>query len=191
MALIDLASRQIHAKIVYVGPGLGGKTTNLRALHALLPDPARTELVTIDSEGERTIFFDFLPLDLGTVRGFSIRFQLYTVPGQAHYGRTRAAVLSGADGVVFVADARGTAQPENLHSLDELRSALSRQGKTLGSFPLVLQYNKLDLPDALPVPELNAALNPDGHLVVEAVAIQGHGVFETLRAICKLVVRNL
>jgi len=191
MALIDLASRKIYGKIVYFGPGLGGKTTNLREIHARLPISARSDLVSIDSEGERTVFFDFLPLDLGTVHGFSIRFQLYTVPGQPHYERTRAAVLGGADGVVFVADSRVTAQPENRQSLGELGRALARQGKSIDTFPLVIQYNKADVLDAATMPDLESNLNPTGRISMSAVAIQGIGVFETLKAICKLVVQQL
>ncbi len=191
MALIDVAAREIHAKIVYFGPGLGGKTTNLHMLHERLPLSARGDLVSIDTERERTLFFDFLPLDLGTIHGFTIRFQVYTVPGQTHYERTRSAVLSGVDGVVFVADARAEAQPENRASLDELTRMLGRQGKPLERFPFVLQYNKLDLPDAVSVADLERDLNPSGRPQVEAVASQGIGVFETLSTICRLVARNL
>lgn len=191
MALIDVAAREIHGKIVYFGPGLGGKTTNLRYLHETLPPSARSELVSINSESERTLFFDFLPLNLGTVHGFTIRFQLYTVPGQTHYESARAAVLSGADGVVFVADARAGSQAENHQSLNELAQTLTRQGKSLEEFPVVLQYNKMDLPEALPVADLDDRLNPLGLPRLEAVALRGVGVFETLRTICKLVARNL
>lgn len=191
MALIDLASRQIHGKVVYFGPGLGGKTTNLRQIHARLPVSARTDLVSIDAEGERTIFFDFLPLDLGAIHGFSIRFQLYTVPGQSHYEPTRSAVLNGADGVVFVADARASAQPDNQDSLRELERTLVRHNKSLIDFPIIMQYNKVDLPDAIAIAELEAALNPIARPSFSAVAIHGVGVFETLSAICKLVVQRL
>ncbi len=191
MALIDVVAREIHAKIVYFGPGLGGKTTNLRMLHERLPLAARGDLVSIDTESERTIFFDFLPLDLGTISGFTIRFQVYTVPGQIHYERTRSAVLSGVDGVVFVADARTEAQPENRASLDELTLILERQGKPIDRFPIVLQYNKLDLPDTESVADLESHLNPSGRPRVEAIANQGIGVFETLSMVCKLVARNL
>jgi signal recognition particle receptor subunit beta len=191
MALIDVDARLIRAKIVYFGPGLGGKTTNLKALHDRLPDDARSDLVSIDTEGERTLFFDLLPLDLGTIRGFSFRFQVYTVPGQTRYSKTRLTVLSGADGVVFVADARASAQDENRRSLDELTAALRGQGRSLETFPLVLQYNKTDLPEALPQAELDHLLNPEGRTRFSAVANRGIGVFETLSAICRLVVRNL
>lgn len=191
MALIDVDARLIRAKIVYYGPGLGGKTTNLRALHDRLPVEARSELVSIDTEGERTLFFDLLPLDLGTVQGYSFRFQLYTVPGQTRYSKTRLAVLSGADGVVFVADARASAQDDNRRSLDELTAALRSQGRSPEDFPLVLQYNKTDLTSALPQAELDRLLNSEDHTRFSAVANRGIGVFETLSAICRLVVRNL
>jgi signal recognition particle receptor subunit beta len=191
MALIDVDARLIRAKIVYYGPGLGGKTTNLKALHDRLPDDARSELVSIDTEGERTLFFDLLPLDLGTVQGYSFRFQLYTVPGQTRYSKTRLAVLNGADGVVFVADARASAREENRRSLDELTAALRGQGHAPETFPVVLQYNKTDLPDALPQAELDSLLNAGQRTRFPAVANQGIGVFETLSAICRLVVRNL
>ncbi len=191
MALIDLASRQIYGKVVYFGPGLGGKTTNLRQIHARLPISARTDLISIDSEGERTIFFDFLPLDLGTIHGFSVRFQLYTVPGQSRYEHTRAAVLSGADGVVFVADARASAQSENQDSLHELERVLVRHDKPINDFPFIVQYNKVDLPDALPIADLESTLNPGVRPSLTAIANQGVGVFETFSAICKLVVQRL
>ncbi|MGH2604854.1 MAG: GTP-binding protein [Dehalococcoidia bacterium] len=191
MALIDLAARQIQGKIVYYGPAFGGKTTNLEYIHRTVPAPAKGELHSIASASERTLFFDFLLLDLGAVLGYTIRYQLYTVPGQANYERTRQAVLSGADGIVFVADAQAERLDANVESLDELRQHLVRQGKALETMPLVLQYNKRDQPSALPTPELDRHLNPVDALTVDAVAITGDGVIETLRAICKLVTRAL
>jgi len=191
MALIDLSGREIHGKIVYYGPGLGGKTTNLRSLHGRLPDGRKGELRSIATGDERTLFFDFLPLDLGRVGGFAVRFQLYTVAGQGRYERTRAAVLHGADGAVFVADAQAARLEDNRRSLRELRDNLAAQGKPLAGFPLVLQYNKMDLPDALPAAELDRHLNPTGLPRIEAAARHGTGVVETLRAICKLVARSL
>jgi signal recognition particle receptor subunit beta len=191
MALIDFDARLIRAKIVYFGPGLGGKTTNLKVLHDRLPPDSRSELVSIDTESERTLFFDLLPLDLGTIQGYTFRFQLYTVPGQAQYTKTRMTVLSGADGIVFVADARATAQEENRRSLDELSEAMLRQNRPLDAFPLVLQYNKMDLPDALPKADLDRLLNPTERPSFSAIANQDIGVFETLSAICRLVVWNL
>ena len=191
MALIDVAAREIHGKIVYYGPGLGGKTTNLKFIHDRLPAGSKSDLVSIATENERTLFFDFLPLDLGRVHGFSVRFHLYTVPGQNRYERTRMAVLSGADGVVFVADAQEERLGDNLASLGELEQNLSRQGKRFRDHPLVLQYNKMDLPDALPAPELDRHLNTLEAPRFEATAFQGIGVFETLREICKQTTRNL
>jgi signal recognition particle receptor subunit beta len=191
MALINVAAREIHGKIVYYGPGLSGKTTNLQYIHARIPAPHKGELLSIATEAERTLFFDFLPLDVGKVHGFTIRFHLYTVPGQVLYERTRVAVLNGADGVVFVADAKRDRLAENLQSLRELGQNLTAQGKKFLDFPLVLQYNKMDLADALPVPVLDRYLNPMRAPRFEAVAIKGLGVFETLRAITKLVVSRL
>ncbi len=191
MALINVAAREIHGKIVYYGPGLGGKTTNLRYIHRKIPAATKGELSSIATETERTLFFDFLPLDLGTVHGFTIRYRLYTVPGQDAYERTRIAVLNGADGVVFVADAQQNRLQDNLHSLEELAQNVSQQGKRFLDYPLVLQYNKMDLPDALPTQELDRHLNTRGAPRFEAAAVEGVGVFETLRAICKLVTTKL
>jgi mutual gliding-motility protein MglA len=191
MALINVAAREIHGKIVYYGPGLCGKTTNLQVIHGKIPQSGRSDLLSIATETERTLFFDFLPLDLGKVHGFTIRFHLYTVPGQILYERTRVAVLNGADGVVFVADAQRDRLADNLQSLRELAHNLTNQGKRLLEFPLVMQYNKMDLPTALPTPVLDRYLNTMKVPRFEAVAVDGTGVFETLRAISKLVVNKL
>ena len=191
MALINVAAREIHGKVVYYGPGLGGKTTNLQYIHSKIPAGTKGDLLSIATETERTLFFDFLPLDLGKVHGFTIRFHLYTVPGQGLYERTRIAVLNGADGVVFVADAQRDRLPDNLQSLKELAQNISQQGKRFLEFPLVMQYNKMDLPDALPVPVLDRYLNTMRVPRFEAVAVNGIGVFETLRAVCKLVINKL
>jgi signal recognition particle receptor subunit beta len=191
MALIDVAAREIHGKIVYYGPGLGGKTTNLQYIHGHIPATTKGELLSIATETERTLFFDFLPLDLGNVHGFTIRFHLYTVPGQVRYERTRIAVLNGADGVVFVADAQRDRLPDNLESLRELDQNIAGQGKKLLDFPLVMQYNKMDLPDVLPAIELDRHLNTIQVPRFEAVAVAGTGVFETLREISKLVTNKL
>jgi signal recognition particle receptor subunit beta len=191
MALINVAAREIHGKIVYYGPGLCGKTTNLQYIHGKIPQNGRSDLLSIATETERTLFFDFLPLDLGKVHGFTIRFHLYTVPGQILYERTRVAVLNGADGVVFVADAQRDRLADNLQSLRELAHNLTNQGKRLLEFPLVMQYNKMDLPTALPTPVLDRYLNTIKVPRFEAVAVKGNGVFETLRAISKLVVNRL
>lgn len=191
MALIDLSTCEIYGKIVYYGPAFGGKTTNLQAIHDALPERAKSELHSIATADERTLFFDYLPLDLGALLGFTIRYQLYTVPGQPRYEPTRQAVLTGADGVVFVADAQEERLADNLASLEELRQNLSRQGKQLETIPLVMQYNKRDQPTALPTPELERQLNSTNATMVEAVAITGDGVLETLQMICKLVTRAL
>lgn len=191
MALINVAAREIHGKIVYYGPGLSGKTSNLQYIHSRIPSNTKGELLSIETETERTLFFDFLPLDLGKVHGFTIRFHLYTVPGQVLYERTRVAVLNGADGVVFVADASRDRLPDNLQSLRELAQNLTAQGKRFLDYPLVMQYNKMDLPNSLPTPVLDRYINTVKVPRFEAVAINGRGVFETLRAISKLVVNKL
>lgn len=191
MALIDLSTREIHGKIVYYGPAFGGKTTNLIAIHKTLPEQARTDLHSIATADERTLFFDYLPLDLGALLGFTIRYQLFTVPGQPRYERTRQAVLTGTDGIVFVADAQAERLTDNLASLDELRRNLSRQGKQLETIPLVMQYNKRDQPSALSTPELDRQLNATQAATVDAVATTGVGVIETLQTICRLVTRAL
>ncbi|HLT17809.1 MAG TPA: ADP-ribosylation factor-like protein [Thermomicrobiales bacterium] len=191
MALINVAAREIHGKIVYYGPGLCGKTTNLQYIHSQIPANGRSDLLSIATETERTLFFDFMPLELGKVHGFSIRFHLYTVPGQVLYERTRVAVLNGADGVVFVADAQRDRLADNLQSLRELAQNLKNQGKRLVDYPLVMQYNKMDLPTALPTPVLDRYLNTIKVPRFEASAVNGQGVFETLRAVSKLVVNKL
>ncbi len=191
MALINVAAREIHCKIVYYGPGMGGKTTNLQYIHSQIPQTTKTDLLSIATETERTLFFDFLPLDLGKVRGFQTRFHLYTVPGQVLYDRTRVAVLSGADGVVFVADSRRDKLEENVNSLKELARNVQKMGKRFQDFPLVLQYNKRDLPNALSVPIMDKYLNPLHWTRCEASATTGAGVFDTLRVISKLVIGKL
>lgn len=191
MALIDLAGRTIRGKIVYYGPGFGGKTTNLRSIYAGLPPGTGRALEEIATEDGRTLFCDVLPLDLGAVLGYRVHYDLYTVPGQVLYERTRTAVLNGADGVVFVADAQADRLPENRQSLEELARNVERQGKRADAFPLVMQYNKMDLPGALPAAELDRSLNAIGAPRFEASAVTGRGVVETLREICKLVTRAL
>ncbi len=189
MALIDLSARTIRAKIVYYGPGLGGKTTNLRTVHRLLGGAG--PLVSIAGTAERTLFFDSLPIDIEDVAGYRLRFDLYTVPGQETYERTRLAVLNGADGVVFVADARAERLQENQQSLAELRQQVEHRGKLAETFPLVLQYNKMDLPDAVPAVKLDRLLGAGPTPRYEAAAVAGSGVIETLRAACKLVTASL
>ncbi len=191
MALINVAAREIHCKIVYYGPGMSGKTTNLQYIHGQVPQATKGDLLSIATETERTLFFDFLPLDLGKVRGFQTRFHLYTVPGQVLYERTRVAVLNGADGVIFVADSQKKKLEENVNSLRELAKNVQKQGKRFQDFPLVLQYNKRDLPEALQLPVLDKYLNPFNWPRYEASASIGTGVFDTLKAISKIVISKL
>ena len=188
MALINHRAREIHFKIVYFGPGAGGKTTNLRFLHDRLPAERCGRLISIATDHERTLFFDFLPVDLGQVNGFLTRFHLYTVPGQVYYRLSRRAVLLGADGLVFVADSHPARERANVESLADLVSNLRSMALTpaqLERIPLVFQWNKRDLLVALPVERLRAALNPGCAPEFEAVACEGRGVSETLRTSCK------
>jgi mutual gliding-motility protein MglA len=191
MALINVAAREIHCKIVYYGPGMCGKTSNLQYIHNQVPREVKGDLLSIATETERTLFFDFLPLDLGKVRGFQTRFHLYTVPGQVLYERTRVAVLNGADGVVFVADSQKNKLEENIKSLKELAINVTRQNKKFQEFPMIMQYNKRDLPTALPVAVLDKYLNGMSWTRIEAIATTGVGVFETLKAISKAVISKL
>ena len=195
MALINVAAREIHCKIVYYGPGMCGKTTNLQYIHSQVPKDVKGDLLSIATETERTLFFDFLPLDLGKVRGFQTRFHLYTVPGQVLYERTRVAVLNGADGVVFVSDSNKSKMQENVNSLRELAQNITRQNKKFADFPIVLQYNKRDLPNELlvPVEKMDHYLGATKMRWprIEAVAMNGPGVFETLRAISRAVISKL
>ena len=191
MALINIASHEIHCKIVYYGIGYCGKTTNLQHVYKSINPSARGELLSIATETERTLFFDFLPLDLGTVHGFRTRFQLYTVPGQILYERTRLAVLNGADGIVFVVDSQAEKFEENVQSIAELEMNMRRIGKDMSTFPLIMQWNKRDMPSALPVPVLDRYLNRRRVPNIEAVASEGRGVFATLRAISKTVMAQL
>jgi signal recognition particle receptor subunit beta len=176
---------------VYYGPGLSGKTTNLKYIYSTVPGQARGDLLSIDTETERTLFFDFLPLDLGRVHGYQVRFHIYTVPGQVLYERTRVAVLNGSDGVVFVGDSQRAKLAENVRSLQELARNLTQQGKRFLEFPLVMQYNKRDMPDVLPLQTLEKYLNSMHVPAFEAVASKGVGVFDTLRTISKLVISKL
>lgn len=191
MALINIAAQEIHCKIVYYGIGYCGKTTNLQYVHRSINPNARGDMLSIATETERTLFFDFLPLDLGTVHGFRTRFHLYTVPGQILYERTRLAVLSGADGIVFVVDSQAEKFEENVQSITELEMNLRRLGKDLGNFPFVIQWNKRDMPSALPVQVLERYLNRRRVPSFEAVAADGKGVYATLRSISKRVMANL
>ncbi|HEY7835168.1 MAG TPA: ADP-ribosylation factor-like protein [Ktedonobacterales bacterium] len=191
MALINVANREIECKVVYYGIGYGGKTTNLQYIQSRAPANVRGKLLTVATEQERTLFFDFLPLDLGTIHGFHVRFQLYTVPGQVLYERTRVAVLNGVDGVVQVVDSAPEKLEENFQSVIELESNMRNMAKDLSDFPLVFQWNKRDLPNAVPVATLDRYLNRRRAATEEACAVTGTGVFATLRTVCKFVVARL
>lgn len=191
MALINIAAQEIHCKIVYYGIGYCGKTTNIDYVFKSIDPRARGEMYKIATETERTLFFDFLPLDLGTVHNFRVRFHLYTVPGQILYERTRQAVLNGVDGIVFVVDSQAEKFEENVQSITELEMNLRRLGKDLSSFPFVIQWNKRDMPSALPVPVLERYLNRRRVPSFEAIAANGKGVYATLRSISKRVMHNL
>jgi signal recognition particle receptor subunit beta len=193
VSLVNFTTREISCKIVYYGPGRSGKTTNLQYIYGRVPDDRRGRMVSLATETERTLFFDFLPLDLGSISGFTTRFQLYTVPGQIYYGSTRKLVLQGADGVVFVADSQVRQLDENIESLQGLQANLIDMGSNMRSMPLVFQYNKQDLPSELILTarELDDALNFWDIPSFSSDAVQGKGVFETLRAISESVLRKL
>lgn len=191
MALINIATHEIHCKIVYYGIGYCGKTTNLQYVFKSINPNARDEMLSIATETERTLFFDFLPLDLGAVHGFRTRFHLYTVPGQILYERTRLAVLNGADGIVFVVDSQAEKFEENVQSIAELEINMRRIDKDLGNFPFIMQWNKRDMSSALPVNVLERYLNRRRVPSFEAIASDGKGVFATLRAISKNVMAEL
>ena len=191
MAVFNHLRKEIDAKIVYYGPGISGKTTNLQFIHQNLKPEQRGKMVSLATEEERTLFFDFLPIELESVRGFRTRFHLYTVPGQIYYGATRRAVLSGADGVIFVADSQAERMEDNLMSLKDLEENLRYYGKRIETIPLVMQYNKRDLPHISAVEELNQKINRWQAPYFEAVAITGKGVFETLTMACRLVLKAI
>lgn len=191
MALINYASREINCKIVYYGPGLGGKTTNIKYIYSKISPEIRGKLVSLATELDRTLFFDFLPVDLGTVKGFQVRFHLYTVPGQVYYNASRRLILKGVDGIVFVADSQIERLEDNVESLENLQENLATYGLKLENIPFVIQYNKRDLPNIASVEELERLLNPRKVPSFEAVAIQGIGVFETLKEVARRVLRNL
>jgi hypothetical protein len=191
MTFINYAAREINCKIVFYGPGLGGKTTNLQYVYDRTNSNSKGKLISLATETDRTLFFDFLPLDLGTVRGFRTRFHLYTVPGQVFYDASRKLILKGVDGVVFVADSQRARAESNVESLRNLDKNLKEQGYDLATIPYVLQFNKRDLPTAMPADEMYQQLNVKGEPTFEAVAPQGVGVFETLKAIAKLVLLEL
>ncbi len=224
MSMINYASREINCKIVYYGPGLGGKTTNLEHVYAKVAPESRGKLISLATETERTLFFDFLPVDLGTIRGFKTRFHLYTVPGQVYYNASRKLILKGVDGIVFVADSQMDRMEANQESMQNLYDNMQEYGYDLTQMPFVIQFNKRDLPNAAPIDELQAALNPGWEVTeparqrhtpdptspseslvlqlttgewverapsLEAVAVTGDGVFDTLRTVSKLVLKSL
>ena len=223
MSLINYASREINCKLVYYGPGLGGKTTNLEYIYEKVAPASKGKMISLATETERTLFFDFLPVDLGTIRGFKTRFHLYTVPGQVYYNASRKLILKGVDGVVFVADSQMERMEANIESMQNLYDNMAQHGIDLTRLPFVVQYNKRDLPNAAPLAQLQDALNPGwpvedparqrplpdpsrpGDMLVqevdgawiervpyfEGVALRGDGVFDTLRAISKLVLKTL
>jgi mutual gliding-motility protein MglA len=191
MTFINYASREINCKIVYYGPGLCGKTTNLQWIYDKTNPNAKGKLISLATETDRTLFFDFLPLELGTVRGFKTRFHLYTVPGQVFYDASRKLILKGVDGVIFVADSQVERMDANIESIDNLQINLKAQGYDLLAIPYVLQLNKRDLPNVVRVDEMVRELRKKGEPVFEAVASKGNGVFETLKGVAKLVLQEL
>lgn len=191
MVFFNYSTMQMAAKVVYYGPGLCGKTTNLQYIYGHTANDSRGEMVSLETETDRTLFFDLLPIDVGSIAGFNTRIQLYTVPGQVFYNTTRKLVLKGVDGVVFVADSQRPMLAANAESLRNLEENLGEMGLSLDTLPIVLQYNKRDLPDVVPVDELNRALNPRGWPHFEASAVTGMGVFETLKGVSKLTLINL
>ena len=223
MSMINYASREINCKLVYYGPGLGGKTTNLEFVYNKVAPGSRGKMISLATETERTLFVDFLPVELGTIRGFKVKFHLYTVPGQVYYNASRKLILKGVDGVVFVADSQLERMEANIEAMQNLYDNMAQHGYDLTRLPFAIQYNKRDLPNAAPIAELQAALNPgwvvedparqrvladaehpgeflvsqqDGQWIerapyYEAVAVTGEGVFDTLKAISKTVVKTL
>ena len=224
MSMINYASREINCKIVYYGPGLGGKTTNLEHVYGQVEPDTRGKLISLATETERTLFFDFLPVDLGTIRGFKTRFHLYTVPGQVYYNASRKLILKGVDGIVFVGDSQIERMEANQEAMQNLYDNMAEYGYDLTAMPFVIQYNKRDLPNASPIRELQASLNPGWEVTdssrmrvvqdsthpgerlveqlttgewierapyIEAVAVNGDGVFDTLKMVSKLVLKSL
>jgi len=191
MSFINYSSREINCKIVYYGPGLCGKTTNLQYVYAKTNPEAKGKMISLATETERTLFFDFLPLSLGEIRGFKTRFHLYTVPGQVFYDASRKLILKGVDGVVFVADSQIERMEANLESVDNLKVNLAEQGYDLAKVPYVVQYNKRDLPNVATVDEMRRLINPRNVPEYQAVAPTGVGVFDTLKAVAKLVLTEL
>jgi hypothetical protein len=191
MTFINYASKEINCKIVYYGPGLGGKTTNLQYIYNKTAPDAKGKMISLATEADRTLFFDFLPLDLGTIRGFTTRFHLYTVPGQVFYDASRKLILKGVDGVIFVADSQVERMDANVEAVENLKVNLKSQGYDLMNIPYVLQLNKRDLPNVESVEEMKRLLVQKNEPVFEAVAAKGPGVFETLKGVAKLVLSEL
>lgn len=190
MVTINYAFREISCKIVYYGPGLSGKTTNLQYVHERVPAKSRGDLISLATEADRTLYFDFLPISVGDIAGFATKFQLYTVPGQVFYNATRKLVLRGVDGIVFVADSQRSKMDENQESLMNMYENLKENGIDVNDIPIVMQYNKRDLPDVVSIEELEQTLNTQGHPYTEAVAVKGTGVFDTLKRITKIVLEH-
>lgn len=191
MAVFNFSNQKIDAKIVYYGPAISGKTTNLQFIYDHLKPEQRGKMVSLATNEDRTLFFDFLPIHLENLRGFKTRFHLYTVPGQVYYGATRRAVLTGMDGVIFVADSHASRMKDNLASLKDLEDNLKYYGKKIETIPLIIQYNKRDLPGILSIHDLNQEINRMNSPHFESVAVQGKGVFETLRAGCRLILKTI
>ena len=189
--MISYASREISCKLVYYGTGLGGKTTNLEYVYSRVNPDTRGKMISLATETDRTLFFDFLPIELGAIRGFKTRFHLYTVPGQVYYNASRKLILKGVDGIIFVADSQEHREEANLEAMHNLYENLESYGYDLSAIPFVIQYNKRDLDELLPVEALRAQLNPGGVPDFEGVATEGAGVFETLKCVSKLVVKTL
>ncbi len=191
MSFINYSSREINCKIVYYGPGLCGKTSNLQLIYKKTRPESKGKMITLATETERTLFFDFLPIALGDIKGFKTRFHLYTVPGQIFYDASRKLILKGVDGIIFVADSQVERMDANIESFDNMKANLIEQGYNLNQIPYVIQYNKRDLPNIVPVEELKKVINTSGVPDFEAVAAEGPGVFETLKAVVKLVLIEL
>lgn len=191
MSFINYAAKEINIKIVYYGPGLGGKTSCIRYVYEHLDSKVKGKLMSISTAVDRTLFFDFLPIELGTVKGYKTRFHLYTVPGQVYYNASRRIILRGVDGIIFVADSQRERKADNEDSLKNLHENLEIYKLKLKDLPYVFMYNKRDLPSILTVDELNKSLNPDGVPAFESVAIQGIGVFESLKTLSKMIIKKL
>ena len=191
MSLFNYNAKEIHCKIVYYGPSLGGKTTNIQWMYQSLASDQKSKLMALNTEIERTLLFDFLPLDVGDIRGYNTRFHLYSVPGQIVYDATRKLILQGIDGVIFVADSQADRLDENLQAFENLEKNLYQQGYNIKDIPLVIQYNKRDLPNALPIAELRKHLNRYNSIEIEASAFEGKGVLESFKSISKSIIHTL